>query len=72
MDGGHTSSILVSFLRSGLNTIVVDLKPESLVMNRCPLSITVVEKLDSDERTVELGPGDVTVLAGKEVLYLRL
>ena len=67
MDGGLTCSVVVSFLRNGLNTIVVDLKPDSLVINRCPLSLTVVERLDSDDRKLELGPGNATVPAGKEV-----
>ena len=67
MEGGLSCSVLVAILRGGLNTIVVDLKPESLMVNRCPHTLTIVERLNSNERTVELGSGDVEVLVGKEV-----
>lgn len=56
-----------------MNTITVHLKPETLVVNKCPLTVRLVETLDGEEveesreRIVDLGPMDVGILVNRQV-----
>ena len=75
IEDGFYCSICATIMRSNLNVITIDLKPEGLVVNRCPLPIEVVERLnrvDSDEnrssRVIHLGSCAVGVLTHKEVI----
>ena len=60
-------------LRSTLNTVTVHLKPETLVVNRCPLTVRLVEAMneedeeESRERITDLGPMAVAILVHGKV-----
>ena len=62
-----------TILRSILNTVTVHLKPETLVVNRCPLTVRLVEAMneedeeESRERITDLGPMDVAILVHGKV-----
>lgn len=56
-----------------MNTITVHLKPETLVVNKCPFTVRLVETLDGEEveenskRIVDLGSMDVGILVNRQV-----
>ena len=77
LEGGCCCSVNATILRSTLNTVTVYLKPETLVVNRCPLTIRLVEAMTEEDeeesrmRITDLAPMDVGILVHKEVGGLK-
>ena len=77
LEGGCYCSVNATILRSTLNTVTVYLKPETLVVNRCPLTIRLVEAMNEEDeeesrmRITDLAPMDVGILVHKEVGGLK-
>ena len=67
-----------TILRSTLNTVTVHLKPETLVVNRCPLTVRLVEAMneedeeESRERITDVGSMDVAILVHRKVGGLNI
>lgn len=77
LEGGYYCSVNATILRSTLNTVTVHLKPETLVVNRCPLTIRLVEAMNEEDeeesrmRITDLAPMDVGILVHKKVGGLK-
>ena len=73
LEGGFYCSVNATILRSTLNTITVHLKPEMLVVNKCPFSIRLVEMLGEEEveergeRIIDLSSMGVSILVNRQV-----